>query len=651
MISIPFFAVAESELNQYQKVSELLGLPVFGVTDTGVSGTAITLKSMAGEHVLRAAPRFCLGLFAATPAAQTILFKVQAIFSAWSGVDYPAPVMITDESALAIHLTRALAPELTRAAAAVVELSKGLAQLRGAHEVLQNNFARAERLLEVSLLAPPRCTFEALPSDRYIAAGAHEIVQRLPAGSAGFAALELYFPIQLASIPAGGIDIELRTVETREQVGRWILHAEHWKAGWVVLALPVAIDGLSVSLELCLKPLGEFLALPELSLSEPLPLARFQVRVDGVALPASLALRCWVGLPGVKVRLTDSLAALTDNHAGEIMDVPFPPRLCATVRRYCQSWDTLWEIVRALPESSGVFCHPPPPNIIPNFVVAVIPDVMIDRPARIAARCVVADERAAPVEFGIVTLPSGSDVYSAITSGRGFSGWIRASFESPGHLSAFVPANVVNQQIYFVTRMADGESNSYAQASFENLTITFLGPRETGIIQRSPIQFNQMRTFHNALDPTDESVIFKEAEHVLLCHPVKGAPKIGIIERLLQSTARGLCGQVWLGHPEAKATQFNVAISRRAAAEVLASAEQNIALPGVALSGWIEVRPTESGRFEISVEELPAPAVGEPDEFNFYVITRLAPGVLNADYTWAYIDGIQVLLPVSTEET
>jgi hypothetical protein len=650
MISSPFVLVSEDELWFFEGLAERIKLPVYSISGGAIAGGSVTVKSAGRSFVLHAAPRFCIGFFAKLQSSIEALAAVREVFESWSGAAYPEPALVDDDVSFAFRVATVLLPELNRAASGVAELSKGLAQLRSAHEILQNSFARAERLISNSGMMVPSRTFEAAPTAHHTEPRALLVRQLLPVASQGLAAIELHFP-ESACTQAGGIEAELALVETHEVVARWSLEATACKPGWVMLSLPVGLDGGALSLELTLKPLAGFLFLPELSLSAPQPLSRFQARVDGMAFPGALALRCWKTLPGVKVEIATSLAALAEGRQSDIVEVALPPRLCATVQRYCTSWHTTWEIVRGLPNKSGVFCHPPPPDLTPNLVIGAIDGFEIDRPAHVSAKCVVSNSLAAPVEFGMAILPRGTDIYGAIATGRGFSGWVRASFGATGFISAFASANPVSQQLFLVTRMADGAANTYAQASFEDLKITFLGPRELGHVRRITVAADILADFRNPLDETDDSVTYKHADHALLCHPPRSGIKLGVLDSLLPANAIGATARVRLGHPEAQPVQFCFALSRKSGAEVLACAERKTANSEVVLTDWLQVGQNELGRLDIATAALTATADDASGEINFYVLTRIAPTSANADFAWAYIEDLEVFLPANVKDS
>jgi hypothetical protein len=645
MISSPFFLVSEDELPFFGGLAERIGLPVYGVAADAMAAGVVTVKSAEGAHVLRAAPRFCIGFFARQAAAIKPLAAVRDLFEAWSGAAYPEPALVSDDASFAFLVGGTLLPELTRASSGIAALSKGLAQLRAAHELLQSNFALAEQLIMKCGLMSPSREFEAPPTGRMTDAGALRIRQLLPVAAVGLAAIELHFPETATGRPSGGIEAELTSVETHEVMGRWSVAAKDCKPGWVVLSLPAGLDSGALSLELTLQPLAGFLSLPQLSLSAPLPLSRFQARVDDIAVPGALALGSWKVLPGLKVDIDASLAPLPEGMADEIVEVALPPRLCASVRRYCDSWRTDWQIVRALRGQSGILCHPPPPELTPNHTIGVIDGLELDRPARIAAKCMVSHSEAAPVEFGMAILPQGSDIRDAIETGRGFSGWVRASFGESGLISVLAPASPVSQKLYLVTRMADGASNLYAHSNFEALTITFLGPRELGHVRHAGVDPDHLSKFCNPLDAADQSVRYKPTDHAILCHPVSTGIKLGMLEALLPAAAIGATAQVRLGHPEAKPVQFRFALSRQSAAEVLTCAEGEPLSNETVLSAWLEVGQGEVGRIDIATESLATPEDAAPGDINLFILTRMAPASSSADFAWAYIEGLEVILP------
>jgi hypothetical protein len=253
---------------------------------------------------------------------------------------------------------------------------------------------------------------------------------------------------------------------------------------------------------------------------------------------------------------------------------------------------------------------------------------------------VVADERAAPVEFALALAPAGGDVLASLAQGEpvaGFSGWERGSAGNPAFISLQMPPQALHQSLFLLTRMADGAVNYYAHAAFEDLRITFLGPVAAADAHAVPVAALQGAA--NPLEPADGGVAYKEYEQALLCHPRPAGVTLARAAGLVPPAALGVTARARLGHVQAPPVQFALAISTRPAAEVLAHLETGH--EQIAYSPWLQLRPGETGLLELTAAELVVP----PEGADLYFLTRLAPEAANADWAWAYFQNVEILLP------
>ncbi len=161
------------------------------------------------------------------------------------------------------------------------ELQAENAALRRDYMKLQQSFSRTEDFLLAAMAPEFSCARDWPYAGAALPAGTY--TQRLPAGSAGLLAVDIW------AMEAGEGCARFCRL-TGEDFAEEIPFAAT-RAGWVRLCLPEALSGLAEDVVLCLEsdiPLG---------LSLPTPLAMFHV---GEAR-SPLALRVWKGLQGVSL--------------------------------------------------------------------------------------------------------------------------------------------------------------------------------------------------------------------------------------------------------------------------------------------------------------------------------------------------------------
>jgi len=629
----PHIVVAKSELPQFQGIAAVgLDLLYVSTSETG----DIVVESVGGRVTPGTAPMLCMGFLAATPEALSLLEEVSQDFTRWTGLAFPAPVLVERFDALSLLLASNVLRQGQQVAAHATRLARELSLLRNAHEILQNNFAKAEALINQADLAQVTLRFINPPGKQTTGAGRQRIHQTLPASTSGLVALDVH-----VAKPGGGLAVQLYTLEDHQLQASWVVEADECAAGWVPLILPAGLSGLARTPELVITPLGGVSTLPEFSLGAPQPLPGFRVSADGVARTASLALRCWAGLPGVRLPCQGAMPQ-PGEAAALVTEIRFPPALRATATPACSAWQTEWPIIRDVPEKNGVFCHPPPSNVKPDFTAAMIQGLTANRPLRISVHGVVWDERAAPVEFALAAAPPGVDVVGRLARGEGgfcFSGWERGTFETAAFIALQVPPHVLKQNLFLLTRMAEGAENYYAQAGFEDLRIAFLGALQPRPAREVTVPVAKLQGVTNPLASEDDGVAYKEHEQAVLCHPIAVGVKLGCIAHLVPAEAIGVSAQVKLGHAQSQPVQFAIAVSMHPGEDVLACLQTGHA--EIAYSPWLELQVGETARLELSTESLPLP----PEKTNLYLLTRMAPEAPNADWAWAYFQDLLILLP------
>jgi len=269
----------------------------------------ITVELHGEKISLHEAPMLCCGFFASEPKSLLALERVQKIFERWSGMVFPAPIVVEKFDILNLLLASSLVCQTQKIAVHATRLARELFHLRSAHEVLQNNFAIAETLINENNLSRAQLRFENPPTSIGTGVARHELRQILPVSSSGLVAIDLHI-LNSAESTTHGIVVRLITVEDHHGRANWVVEAAQCHVGWVSLTLPVRMSGLAQTLELWISPADGLGTLPEFSLGSPQPLPRFRVAADQISLPGSLALRCWGGLRGGSIDKKASSASI-----------------------------------------------------------------------------------------------------------------------------------------------------------------------------------------------------------------------------------------------------------------------------------------------------------------------------------------------------
>ena len=341
-------------------------------------------------------------------------------------------------------------------------------------------------------------------------------------------------------------------------------------------------------------------------------------------------------------------------NASLVTDMLFPAGFRRNVKRVCSAWKTDREIVHDLPEKHGIFCHPPPADIVPNMTVGMIEGIKADRPIRITAKGIVNSREAAPVEFALAAAPPGIDVMATLGDARRgnsgelcASGWIEGSFGHDAFISLFVPPNSVPQRLFLATRMANAATNDYAWSSFEDLRITHLGPQEIGVIRSLTVPPSQLSQVINPFDSSDALVSYNLNEQAILCHPMRSGIKIGVISELVPEDAIGVRANVRLAHEKAQPVAFGLALSALPGEQVLAQIENTLdGRPHLAFSGWLQVETGSTHKLEVSAAGLKA-LPGDKKHLHLYLLTRMVHETETSDWAWAQFSNIEIIHPNS----
>jgi hypothetical protein len=132
--------------------------------------------------------------------------------------------------------------------------------------------------------------------------------------------------------------------------------------GWTNIPLSRALSGVERTPVLRIRPAGGIGRIPPFSLGAPQPLSAFRVQTvppQRNPVLASLALRCWSGLPGVAPpNITRSLG-LPVKHLSAVRRVPIPLPFLRDVEWINTGWNPDFVPVAFVHAESALQCHPP----------------------------------------------------------------------------------------------------------------------------------------------------------------------------------------------------------------------------------------------------------------------------------------------------
>lgn len=644
------------------------GISLLGLVD--IADAEVTLVAPGGSPFpLRVAPMLCLGLLATSHDAMARLTTLQARFQSWSTQGFPAPVHLPAgrlHDQLGVLLSTTLVDHLGRMADNAVNLSRELSRLRAAHEDLHNAFSAVEAFLNSSNVQPCSMTFENSADPDAVLRGAmvaEGFTQLIPASSLGLSVLQIG-----VAAPSGkdnqpgaepGCHIQLRTVEDDALHADWQITARQLHRGWLTLPLPTGLSGLQRTPKLVVLPTAPGAKLPDFLLGRPQPLARYRITPegDGEAAPHSLALRCWVGLPGVTPPELGRLADLVQPETrAELHEIALPFPLLHDVKLVSRDWETWFNPLEPMPELRGLTCHPPPSGI----TVGRIQGFAAHEALRITAQTVVRHPDAAPIEFGLAfTTLDDDDATALITAGETeradgsyfFSGWQRTAYPDTALLALDVASSLPGHaDILVATRMADGRENDFGWATFYDFRVTLLGDaanQPPGNTETLPVAVLAAPALRQVVAVSDEAggsglVKFSPDPHGVFCHPPPGVDvTIGRLPQPLAADVACVQARPLLANDQARPAAFCLLISDRSVAEVEAllrhSGKPGRLPAGTAMSGWQVVNPGETGLLSVD-----RPRGRGRDALRLYFATRMAEDTLN-DYAWCYFTDLRTL--------
>jgi hypothetical protein len=443
-----------------------------------VSGSLTFLSAVASTS--------CLALAAIGDDGYVRACRARDLLSAWAGKEFALPLRIhgsTAERSLPSKLLGLVLERFHAVCRQCTTYAANLGRLRGAHEELQNNFAGLEAFVVAANIQPIQLAFINPPStgQSLQGSGTAEVTQILPTSTYGLSSIDIHFGPSDRTRRYGTLELELMTLEEKRIRARWQLAADLLGHGWTSLRLPKALSGIERTPVLMIRILGGLGDMPPLSLGAPQPLKAFRASVSprqSVATNASLALRCWTGLPGVSPpNITCALDATPMRRSAvRRASIPFP--FLGQVEWIKTDWIPDFKPVSFAENERAILCHPPTDGI----TLAALPEMSLNEVGRIDGLAGVDNEKSSPVEFALFYSDRpASDILGALSAQQAVSSdppildWATASWGQPTPVSCSISPSHRKGRLFFATRMQNGRANDYAWATFRDLQITFLG--------------------------------------------------------------------------------------------------------------------------------------------------------------------------------
>jgi hypothetical protein len=645
----------------------ILVLSLGSATESDVTATA----EDGTEYNLKLLPTRYIGLYCKDQTSELRMQIARARLEDWTGHTLPDIVVLGDEpsTTVAADVIRNLSLSAKAASLDTVRLHTEFSRLRNAHEELQQTFADVERFVAQSNLQPARLAFQNDPVEGSSISGLparSTVTQILPVSTFGLNSIQLH----LASAPKlkkyfGGLHVSLYTIEDHTLRAEWDIPTEQLSSGWLTLPLPRGFSGQRRTPKLVIKTIGNIGELPPISLGSSQPLSQFCASVanSDLSIGSSLAVRCWVGLPGVTPPTLGSLADLQHATAGSIVrEVALPLTLLEQVKRVPSDWQPDFEPVKYLPAVPGLECHPPPAGVM----VGSLADFAVFESCRISAQALVRSEIAKPIEFAIAVSTLPGEAVSDLLRGASdassrpdfqFSGWVTSSYSTPAILSLFIP-DAFEGQLYFATRMANGAPNDFGWAAFRDVRLTLLGKsvsEETAGVKparplpdnnvraelANPVPKEKLRSVENVLSLLlggSPATAYNESKDAIFCHPPQVGMTFALVRDIDVRGRKALICEASLGSRRALPVEFGVIATKLPLQDVITacSSSSTDTRMDLAFSGWHRVSGTKPSPLMLNLKNI------QDELVNIYFATRMIEGSANNNYAWAYFSKICV---------
>ncbi|MFD1911349.1 DUF6212 domain-containing protein [Halodurantibacterium flavum] len=310
-------------------------------------------------------------------------------------------VAATEPQALARALLTLLSDARREAEEDAAEARAAAALLRKESQALNRQFRSVENFLHA--LGNPEysvaLSWPAGPSVIELAEG-QTLTQKLPVNVLGTAAADLWLPEGLLTPDA--LEIQLLDTAGNAYGLSPLLPAAGAGAGWLRFVLPEPVNSLPADCSLRMTWAGaDTLAI---GLGLPVPDVAFAAHAGTLAQPATLALRLWKSLPGVRLPPVTPLTPsgqMTGLQAGALI---LPSALPAPAIFSQPSSATDFMAVEFWHKEDAVFIHPS----ASGAVCAIIRDIEVGSVTHLSALVNVGHDRSPVLNFAIGAAPQGA---------------------------------------------------------------------------------------------------------------------------------------------------------------------------------------------------------------------------------------------------
>lgn len=375
---------------------------------------------------------------------------------------------------------------VARQASQQLEVAQQAVRLRATNAELRYRFALAESTLSRRGLSPLQLAFSNEPMVEHsqydvlneCPAG---LTQVLPVGSGGVAAIGLHL-VSGGDAASPQLALTLRSLEDNRPLDRWVLDGKDQRPGWNVFALSRALSGQDRTLELRVTRGEGDERLALLGLGSGQPVDRFQIKdvATGMsALPRSLALQIWRGIPGTvpTVEAHPPVRRAAVRRAGFVERAVAASALQDVEHANPDAVSFDFKPVWAPPGENAATCHPPSHGL----TLGRLPGAVPPRAIKVSASIAISHQKSQDVDFGMVVAETAVRALEILQGGsntrpgEAFSGWQPLAATQTQRLSAFSDSSPSARSIFIATQMTRPGDNSYAQARFRDFTIMVRG--------------------------------------------------------------------------------------------------------------------------------------------------------------------------------
>jgi hypothetical protein len=623
------------------------GISIFGLRE--VSQHAVFAVNQTFEaFACDAAPSSCLAMAAVGEDGLARLHEARDLFARWSGGEFIHTLQIKpSEAAQAIPsllLTRVL-DRFRSVSKQCVTYAGDLARLRASHEELHNNFAALEAFVVSSNVQPIKLIFNnpPVPGSFLDIEGLKEVSQVLPTSTFALSSVDIYLgELTKANKRCGGLEIDFVTLEENQILARWHLNADQIAEGWTNLDFVKTLRGHQRTGRLAIRTIGGIGDMPPLGLGSPQSLKTFRVQVapQGSYTPnASLALRCWSGLPGIAPpNISKSISFTPFDSASAIRRVAIPFTLLQAVEWIKTYWNPEVAPVGFKVQDRAVKCNPPPKGV----TLAKLPEISLPEISRIEAHAFVQGHDASPVEFAVLfsDLPA-KKIATMLLRGQTakadffFSGWVKCVAGRPVYISSVVPVANMTGCIFLATRIPAESSRNTTRAEFRDLQITLLGLSNPDQSQVKPLN-SEIKTIEasksckrillaedlqraRGTNGTKASQVrFDRTNSEIKCELVDDQHLIAVIPNVRVKDPIQLSIKAGASCSNKAAISVGVGVSDFGVREDIVLRQLNkptVATTRLAFSGWHKIRPAEDATFEIDIK-------GRSDFVSLYLLAQ-----------------------------